>query len=598
MLYSQLTNGLAKCLDGGDASERADAVRLLGMAGATAAIPKLLRLLGDDHAEVRGEAASAIALVRATEAIPKLLTLLEDDSAVVQSRSAFACAILNATEATPKVLSLLDHGEPTVRRRAALAVGLLGATEAVVELHQLLRDPHEWVRADAARAIEWLGDSKELLRIRSFVDCEDPLKRAVIAFVLDFVGVSEDVATALLDDHDPSVRCDAAVVVGVLGAIDATPKMVSLLNDDNPSVRGSAAHGIGWLGATEAIPKLLTLLDDDDAFVRCSAAFATGHLGTNEATPKLRSLLDDDLVRLSAATALCEVGASDAQGCVAAALRRTSRLVDRECLLWRLDRLRHGRRGEDEEAFLRFLLNAVLHPSICTGVQWIPNSMTYRVFRDECLPLITDVVGADKALFQDEVAVLHSISPEIVSSAAARKPFGLSLSSCPDLLDTKFVSAVKREVRLIRSPQLREQLETKKAWKHGRPKTHNRVGQVQVLVQTDALENLGNNREYDPALHSLLWDSYRNLHDLLREILRDEEYLVIWQRYYEGRSQTEIAEQIGVTTRTIRRYEERALVKLRASKLIKAELLPLSSTLDSSFDRSLPGNHHSKPRST
>lgn len=86
-------------------------------------------------------------------------------------------------------------------------------------------------------------------------------------------GLYEMIAD-LMRDERIRVRLGITALVETLSEGDnkdikkAVPKLIENLKDENPTVRGDAAYLIGLIGGEDSIPHLSHLLDDTDMNVR------------------------------------------------------------------------------------------------------------------------------------------------------------------------------------------------------------------------------------------------------------------------------------------------------------------------------------------
>jgi cyclophilin family peptidyl-prolyl cis-trans isomerase/HEAT repeat protein len=130
------------------------------------------------------------------------------------------------------------------------------------------------------------------------------LKHARILRAADRRIVDDDLKV-LLTDGDPAVRARAVLVLGQIGAADATAALDTAASDEAPIVRPRAARGMGRDAARDSLPTLTRLAADADAGVRASTAEALGRLADPSSLPAVRALLGDAdaAVRTSAALA-------------------------------------------------------------------------------------------------------------------------------------------------------------------------------------------------------------------------------------------------------------------------------------------------------
>ena len=195
----------------------------------------------------------------------------------------------------------VEDDDLTVRIAATETLVLLGGRKGIppdirdLLLHVLGNDPNADVRKVALRRLAH-GESMD------YVQC---LTQPDIASLLRF-----------LDDADPSVRQDAAAIVGHLRAGGFLDVASILQGDGNPDLQlGPLATCELWAMAPAFVPQLMAKLQDSRAEVRVCAADALARVNKrfgwtigrrDEAVPALAELLHDKVreVRVAAVRAL------------------------------------------------------------------------------------------------------------------------------------------------------------------------------------------------------------------------------------------------------------------------------------------------------
>ncbi len=109
---------------------------------------------------------------------------------------------------------------------------------------------------------------------------------------------------SLLNHDDPSIRGQAAKVLGEFGDTRAAELLIPRLNDDDVSVQRYVAVALGKLGIDKSIATLISALRDDDMNVRFSAAWALGELGESSIEALIIALKDNNPYRYYSALAL------------------------------------------------------------------------------------------------------------------------------------------------------------------------------------------------------------------------------------------------------------------------------------------------------
>jgi len=220
-------------------------------------------------------------------------------------------------EKTPleKCLEALRSSDPSIRAAAVAALQGMGE-EALGYIIEALSDPHYSVRIAAAEALGEIGDpdSVEAL-VQALGDAREDVRIAVIS-ALGRIGDRRAVGPLihLFRDRYHGVRVAAADAVAEFGR-GALRELEEALTDPLPVVRVTAAKAVGLIGATESIPVLITHIGDTAPDVRWSVARALSTFGVMAIDPLLLVLRTGNKeMRLAAIDALWEIpdeGAAD-----------------------------------------------------------------------------------------------------------------------------------------------------------------------------------------------------------------------------------------------------------------------------------------------
>jgi HEAT repeat protein len=209
---------LADDLQSDVAAVRVHAVKSLGRAGSTAAVPALVDALGDTHASVRREAA-------------KSLGFLKDDRAV------------------EPLISALADSDKNVRHYAAYALGEMKDGRATRALLAALGDPEWCVRDQAAWALREIGDPAIVPSLAKAMAAEEAdLKQLV--WILQGIPDADVVAplAALLENDDVTTRLRAAQVLGTMREKPAVDALIAALSDSSPKVRHAVVDTLVAIG--------------------------------------------------------------------------------------------------------------------------------------------------------------------------------------------------------------------------------------------------------------------------------------------------------------------------------------------------------------
>lgn len=179
----------------------------------------------------------------------------------------------------PELAGLLGHQDQRVRQAAQFTLAERG-TAALPALTATLASPQP--RLARLHAIWGLGQ----------IAAHQPAALAPLP--------------ALLTDHDPEVRAQAAKVLGDHRHAASLTALIARLQDDSPRVRCFAAMALGKLRRGEALAPVVAMLrtnDDQDEFLRHAGVMALAGIGDVEGLVKLQGDASR-AVRLAALLAL------------------------------------------------------------------------------------------------------------------------------------------------------------------------------------------------------------------------------------------------------------------------------------------------------
>jgi HEAT repeat protein len=286
-----------KLLESPDAQERASAACVLGELRATAAIPALVKLLGDDtpvqrvqcgqgrswHGPMKeleksspGEqAAGALALIGAP-AVEPLIAVVKSDDWRVRANATWALGVIKDARTVGAVLESLKDGDWRVREKAAWGLGLKNDERVAEALSAALQDNAWQVRRQAAWALGLQGDRRSVEALAAALRDEQSGVRQQAAWALGLKGDSRSVEplNRALQDQDWQVRSQAAWALGLKGGRSSVEPLIAALKDENARVRQQAAWALGLKGDRRAYDALNAALQDSAAPVRKNAAWA------------------------------------------------------------------------------------------------------------------------------------------------------------------------------------------------------------------------------------------------------------------------------------------------------------------------------------
>ena len=222
-------------------TERMMAARMLVIAGVPDDRPMLQQLLQDPHAAVVSAALSGVRFLADVPMVASLLTALPHRPEFLRART-----LESLRETGQIVFDPLRHCLRTEQNTAALQI-YIGVADH-------LADPRTIVACTAHATHE-----------------EAVVRRAVArAFQHYFSERAHAVLLALLQDHEPEVRAEAARTIGEIRASLCVPALALALRDPSHAVRIAAALALAGVGTAGSIA-LTSALESDDRFAADAA---------------------------------------------------------------------------------------------------------------------------------------------------------------------------------------------------------------------------------------------------------------------------------------------------------------------------------------
>lgn len=225
-----------------------------------AALPSMLKALGDGDVEVRRKVVWPLWIIGSPRATDALIAALEHDPDVkVRRYAAYALGEIKHPKAINPLIWAFKDTDARVRWDAAVALAKIGAT-AIESLVVALQYGDEAVRLGAVTALGWMRDSNLIESL-----------------------------TLALRDKDEVVRTRAAFALGWTNDPRAVEPLIDALKDRSDEVRMQAAVGLGWLRDARAVEPLIALLGDDRSdWVAYAATEALSYIGGDLALKALR----------------------------------------------------------------------------------------------------------------------------------------------------------------------------------------------------------------------------------------------------------------------------------------------------------------------
>jgi len=243
-----------------DATIRAGAVRVLGLAAKPDAIDALTGATHDSDKEVRRAAVAALGSIKDSRAVPPLMDALKDSYWFVRSDAAEALGREQDTRAVKPLLDTVADSDETVQTSAANALVQLCATKSIAadEFANRLNDPHAKTVLVATVCLAMLHDPRAVPMLEKLAASPDKSARL-------------HAVKALGETNDPAV----------------IPTLRETLKDPDANVRGWSIIGLDELKDQGSVPALEAIAADanESPSVRSAAAEAAAHLTTTQAEP-------------------------------------------------------------------------------------------------------------------------------------------------------------------------------------------------------------------------------------------------------------------------------------------------------------------------
>ena len=254
---------------------------------------------------IRKEAVVAPELLPEKTALEKYLEALRSSDENIRAAAVAALQVMGG-KAVGYLIEALGDPHYSVRIAAVEALGEIGDPGAVEALIRTLSDEREDVRIATASALGHIGDRRAILPlIHLFRDRYHGVRIAVADAVAEFGRAALGDLEEALNDPLPAVRVTAARAIGLIGAIESVPLLITRLGDTAPEVRWSVARALAGFGVM-AIDPLFLVLRTGSKEMRLAAIDALWENPDERVEDVLRYALkdEDEEVRRKATAAL------------------------------------------------------------------------------------------------------------------------------------------------------------------------------------------------------------------------------------------------------------------------------------------------------
>lgn len=291
------------------------------------AVPHLIPLLKNEHADVRVYTALTLGNLKDARAVPALVGLLHDDDANVRFHAIEALGRIGARDAALPLARVLEERDPFLAFAAIDALGAIGERSLAPAIQAALSD--DILAPSAVGALATLGNEQSA---------------SAIARVLAADGVAPALACNAIDSIYARLESDygegelVADVVRAEISAPTTARLIDALAGAGKNDRSAITRVLGWIDdasvigplsamltygdarrcAIEALVRrgsaataaVMSQLSSEDADVRTAAAVTLGRIGSPDAVPALADLLLDNELDtvIASAAALAAIG--------------------------------------------------------------------------------------------------------------------------------------------------------------------------------------------------------------------------------------------------------------------------------------------------
>lgn len=293
---------------------RASAIMLLGLLGDESVLPSLLDLTTEDRfiEDIKR------AFIFIGKHNPHCILPLIDTDNIYKKR--FVVEVLSDI-ASPEYYSvfekMINDRDGHIRALSAIGLSRIGKFEAINLIFPLLSDPYEDVQEAAISALAMFKNNIDINRLVVLLNEKNPQLRKNAAILIGRIGAKEAVHSLgfALKDDDISVRYAATEALSALKIHEANRYLLNALTDESPGIRASAAIGLAVNAGEEAVEPLMLLINDSDDTVRVAAAKALGITRSRKAVPALlNSLIDrNGFVVTTSIESLGQIGGEEAK---------------------------------------------------------------------------------------------------------------------------------------------------------------------------------------------------------------------------------------------------------------------------------------------
>ncbi len=280
---------------------------------ASESLTAIVSARGQESDVLRAAAIRGLGSAKQTSAVPHIISILKNKSENFRTRDAAIQALgrLGDPAATPLLLDIVNRNSEAETREAILALGELGDRAAVEPLIRILENNNRSEFHDeAGRALGKLADNSSLERLAKIAKSTRSQASGHAISAMGGIGTPEAAAILieLSQSNSESIRSGACAALGKIDSPEALSTLKTALNDKELSVREAAVAGLAELDNEARRAALIEALRSPHADVQQSAIELLAAQQATAAKSAIVALLhersEDTAVRETAAKSL------------------------------------------------------------------------------------------------------------------------------------------------------------------------------------------------------------------------------------------------------------------------------------------------------
>jgi HEAT repeat protein len=310
----RVEKALATLIEHKNPNVRAAVALCLGKTKAPAAVPTLLKALGDSEEWVRFSAIEGLGQLEDKSALDALLNIIEKDSGLVQEAALDAVARIASTDDSvrvlPKVEALLGQGHVLsvsavleLMEKALMPGSSFSPSESSKEVFfnffsDALESEDRSVQDNGLRGLGLLKLPKALVKVFAFTntlpDIDEDTEAVLVATVASIAAVHGPLPGSLVEELKKGGRNQNVIVraIGEIRSTDAIPLLEDLIQAADKEESRVIVSALEAIGSSDSTAVLGKLLKHSDGHTRGTAARALAALGGADAVEPIFEALN------------------------------------------------------------------------------------------------------------------------------------------------------------------------------------------------------------------------------------------------------------------------------------------------------------------